>query len=53
MTAMPQARIRRDVVSYVRRSARMNPSQQKAWDGLREQWVLDLPAAAPEKELLC
>ena len=23
----------------------MNPSQQKAWDGLREQWVLDLPAA--------
>lgn len=45
MAAMPQARIRRDVVSYVRRSARMNPSQQKAWDGLRERWVVDLPAA--------
>lgn len=45
---MPSAepRIRRDVVSYVRRSARMNPSQLRAWDTLRERWVLDLPAAA-------
>jgi tRNA (guanine-N7-)-methyltransferase len=39
-----QPRIRRDVVSYVRRSARMNPSQQRAWDGLRERWVVELPA---------
>ncbi|MDQ7991937.1 MAG: tRNA (guanosine(46)-N7)-methyltransferase TrmB [Propionicimonas sp.] len=39
-------RIHRDVVSYVRRSARMNPSQQKAWDTLRERWVLELPSAA-------
>lgn len=45
MAAMPQTRIRRDVVSYVRRSARMNPSQQRAWDALRDRWVLDLPAA--------
>lgn len=43
---MPDTRIPRDVVSYVRRSARMNPSQQKAWDRLRERWVLDLPSAA-------
>ena len=43
---MPADRIPRDVVSYVRRSARMNPSQRKAWDGLRARWVLDLPAAA-------
>jgi tRNA (guanine-N7-)-methyltransferase len=38
-------RIHRDVVSYVRRSARMNPSQQRAWDTHHEAWVLDLPAA--------
>lgn len=43
---MPDDRIPRDVVSYVRRSARMNPSQQRAWERLRERWVLDLPAAA-------
>lgn len=43
---MPEARIPRDVVSYVRRSARMNPSQRKAWERLRERWVLDLPSAA-------
>jgi tRNA (guanine-N7-)-methyltransferase len=48
---MPSAappRIRRDVVSYVRRSARMNPSQQRAWDGLRERWVVELPAGERE-----
>lgn len=47
MTAMPsEPRIQRDVVSYVRRSARMNPSQQRAWANLRDRWVLELPAAA-------
>ena len=46
MAPMPDARIPRDVVSYVRRSARMNPSQQKAWERLRERWVVDLPSAA-------
>jgi len=48
MAAMPadDPRIHRDVVSYVRRSARMNPSQQRAWDGLRERWVVELPSAA-------
>ncbi len=46
MAAVPTAepRIHRDVVTYVRRSARMNPSQLKAWETLRERWVLDLPA---------
>lgn len=48
MTPMPAAepRIHRDVVTYVRRSARMNPSQLKAWESLRERWVVDLPAGA-------
>jgi hypothetical protein len=33
MSPMPVAeRIHRDVVSYVRRSARMNTGQQRAWD---------------------
>lgn len=46
MAAVPAAepRIHRDVVTYVRRSARMNPSQLKAWETLRERWILDLPA---------
>lgn len=38
------ALITRDVVSYVRRSARMNPSQQRAWDAYHDQWVLEVPA---------
>jgi tRNA (guanine-N7-)-methyltransferase len=33
--------MRRDVVSYVRRGDRMNPSQQRAWDGL-QQYVVDI-----------
>lgn len=37
------ARPRRRVTSFVRRSARMNPSQRRAWDGLRERWVLTVP----------
>lgn len=31
------------MVSYVRRSARMNPSQQKAWDAFADTYVLDIP----------
>ncbi len=38
------SRIHRDVVSYVRRSARMNPSQQKAWDAHHDEWVIELAA---------
>jgi tRNA (guanine-N7-)-methyltransferase len=42
---MPTAvRIHRDVVSYVRRSGRMNESQQRAWDAHREAWVVELPS---------
>jgi tRNA (guanine-N7-)-methyltransferase len=42
---MPVAeRIHRDVVSYVRRSARMNTAQQKAWDLHNENWVVPLDA---------
>lgn len=41
---MPAAeRIHRDVVSYVRRSGRMNESQQRAWDAYRDAWVVPLP----------
>lgn len=38
------ASITRDVVSYVRRSSRMNPSQQRAWDTLHDQWVVEVAA---------
>jgi tRNA (guanine-N7-)-methyltransferase len=42
---MPVAeRIHRDVVSYVRRSARMNAAQQKAWDLHHGNWVVPLDA---------
>jgi tRNA (guanine-N7-)-methyltransferase len=46
---MPVAeRIHRDVVSYVRRSARMNTGQQRAWDLYRDEWVLQLDAGERE-----
>jgi len=45
MSPMPVAeRIHRDVVSYVRRSARMNGAQQRAWDLHHDEWVLQLPS---------
>ena len=45
MTPMPVAeRIQRDVVSYSRRSARMNSAQQRAWDLHHDDWVLPLDA---------
>lgn len=37
--------IHRDVVSYARRSSRMNQSQQRAWDTHHDAWVLQLPSA--------
>ncbi len=44
---MPVAeRIHRDVVSYVRRSARMNTAQQRAWDLHNGNWVVPLDAGA-------
>jgi tRNA (guanine-N7-)-methyltransferase len=37
---------RTDIVSFVRRSGRLNPRQQRAWDDHAEQFVLDVPRAA-------
>ncbi|MGJ3507859.1 tRNA (guanosine(46)-N7)-methyltransferase TrmB [Enemella sp. A6] len=34
-------RVRREVVSFVRRSTRMNDSQRKAWEAHRHTWVID------------
>jgi len=34
---------RRDVVSYVRRGSRMNPSQERAWTRLHERYVIEVP----------
>ena len=39
-----QKRVQRDVVSFVRRSTRMNDSQQKAWARHAEEFVMDVPA---------
>ncbi len=36
-------RVQREVVSFVRRSARMNASQQRAWDSL-QHWIVPVPA---------
>ena len=38
----PRPRVQRDVVSFVRRSARMNAGQQKAWTDL-QHWVVPVP----------
>lgn len=38
----PRRTIRREVVSFVRRSARMNSSQQKNWDLHRDRFVVDV-----------
>jgi len=37
-----EARPHRDVVSFVRRSARMNPSQQRAWRDHRDTYLVDI-----------
>jgi tRNA (guanine-N7-)-methyltransferase len=43
MAAMPTAApISRDVVSFVRRGGRMNPSQQRAWD-THSDWIVTVP----------
>lgn len=39
----PRPRVQREVVSFVRRSARMNPSQLKAWTE-HQRWVLRVPS---------
>lgn len=42
---MPLARrtVHREVVSFVRRSARMNESQQRAWAAYADRWVVRVP----------
>lgn len=37
-----EARPHRDIVSFVRRSARMNPSQQRAWRDHRDAYLVDV-----------
>jgi len=43
--AMPASRprVHREVVSYVRRSARMRPNQRRAWDRHHEDFVIEVP----------
>ncbi|MGH3339324.1 MAG: tRNA (guanosine(46)-N7)-methyltransferase TrmB, partial [Propionibacteriaceae bacterium] len=36
-------RVRREVVSYVRRSNRMRPNQRRAWEAYRDRFVLEVP----------
>ena len=36
---------RTDIVSFVRRSGRLNPRQQRAWDDHADRFVLDVPRA--------
>ncbi len=35
--------VRREIVSFVRRSNRMRPNQRRAWEDYRERFVLDVP----------
>lgn len=39
-------RVRREVVSFVRRSTRMRPQHLRAWEELRHAYVLDVPRLA-------
>lgn len=39
---MTQRRTQREVVSFVRRSTRMNPGQERAW-ALRRRWLVEVP----------
>jgi tRNA (guanine-N7-)-methyltransferase len=43
-TCTPQRqRVQREVVSYVRRSARMRPNQRRAWERHHDDFVLEVP----------
>jgi tRNA (guanine-N7-)-methyltransferase len=39
-------RVRREVVSFVRRSNRMRPNQRRAWEVYRDRFVLEVPRLA-------
>ena len=40
---LDDARVRREVVSFVRRSNRMRSNQRRAWETYRDRFVLDVP----------
>ena len=42
-TSPTPPRVDREVVSFVRRSARMRPTHQQAWERLRHRYVIDVP----------
>ncbi|MCL1838598.1 MAG: tRNA (guanosine(46)-N7)-methyltransferase TrmB [Propionibacteriaceae bacterium] len=48
---MPPDSVSRDVVSFVRRGPRMNPSQQRAWDRLRDRYVVEIPTGERETSI--
>jgi tRNA (guanine-N7-)-methyltransferase len=41
-----EPRVRREVVSFVRRSTRMRPQQLRAWERLRHAYVIEVPRRA-------
>lgn len=46
-----RARTRREVVSFVRRSARLTTHQRLAWDRYASRWVIDVPHADTETSI--
>lgn len=44
-TGQPTGRSRRGVVSFVRRSPRLTPQQQKSFDKFGDRWLIDVPRA--------
>ena len=45
------ARAPREVVSFVRRSARLSPGQRRAWEDHADRWVLDVPRGETETSI--
>lgn len=44
-------RVPREIVSFVRRSARLSPQQHLAWDRYADRWVLDIPRGETETSI--
>lgn len=47
----PRPRVPREVVSFVRRSARLSPHQRLAWERYADQWVLEIPRRDTETSI--
>ncbi|MEL4358137.1 MULTISPECIES: tRNA (guanosine(46)-N7)-methyltransferase TrmB [unclassified Luteococcus] len=45
-------RVHREVVSFVRRSARMNDSQVKAWEAHHDRWVIEVAQGETETSIV-